>query len=186
MMHHGMSREARRSAAEMAMWGEGEPLRGVASTAAVMGHPIHPMLIPYPLAFLTAALATDVASQRTGDPFWARASGWLLGAGLVSGVAAGVVGAIDYYTIRRANEERQGKVHAYGNMAALALAGANLALRRRDRYGEVSTEAVALSALTAALLGVTGWAGGELSYRHMVGVAGHDDQHVGEERRYVA
>jgi uncharacterized membrane protein len=163
------------------------PVRGLPSTAAIVGHPIHPMMIPYPIAFLTAVLATDVASRATRDPFWSRASHLLLGAGIVAGAAAGAVGAIDYLTIRRAREKPAGKLHAYGNPIALALAGANLALRRNRRDGAAPTGGeIALSAATAVLLGVTGWAGAELSYRHMVGVEGHGDQHTEEEKRVVS
>lgn len=164
-----------------------ERTKGLPSTAAIAGHPIHPMMIPYPIAFLTAALATDLAARATRDPFWARASNWLLGAGTVAGLAAGAVGAIDYVTIRRAHEKSVGKLHAYGNPAALALAAANLASRRgRQGRDAIPTGGeVAITAAVAALLGVTGWAGAELSYRHMVGVVGHDDQHTDEEKRVV-
>jgi uncharacterized membrane protein len=160
------------------------PTRGLPSTAAVAGHPIHPMIIPYPVAFLTTALVTDVAAQRTGDPFWTRATNLLLGAGIVSGLAAGLFGAIDYFTIRRAREKPVGRLHAYGNITALGLAAANLAMRDRDDAAP-STVDLALTAATAALVGVTGWAGAELSYRHMVGVAGHGDQHDHIEKRVV-
>ncbi len=162
------------------------PIRGLPSTAAIVGHPIHPMLIPFPITFLTAAVATDLAARSTGDPFWSRTSRWMLGAGIVTGIVAGAVGAIDYYTIRRAREKSVGKLHAYGNPTALLLAAANLALRRSrsDRDPPGSGE-LALSLATAAVLGITGWAGAELSYRHMVGVAGHGDQHTEEEKRVV-
>jgi len=163
------------------------PIRGLPSTAAIMGHPIHPMLIPFPITFLTAAVATDVAARTTDDPFWARTSQWMLGAGIVTGLLAGAVGAIDYYTIRRAREKSVGKLHAYGNPLAIALAAANLAMRRNRREGDLpGSGEIALSLATAAVLGVTGWAGAELSYRHMVGVAGHGDQHTEEEKRYVS
>ncbi len=162
------------------------PVRGLPSTAAVVGHPIHPMLIPYPITFLTAALATDVAARATQDPFWSRTSRWMLGAGLVTGLVAGAVGAIDYFTIRRAREKSVGKLHAYGNPLALGLAAANLAIRHKRQAGAMPSAAeIGLSTATAAVLGVTGWAGAELSYRHMVGVAGHGDQHTEEEKRYV-
>ncbi|KAA2244129.1 DUF2231 domain-containing protein [Salinarimonas soli] len=144
------------------------------------------MLIPFPITFLTAAVATDVAARTTEDPFWARTSSWMLGAGIVTGLLAGAVGAIDYYTIRRAREKSVGKLHAYGNPLAIALAAANLAMRRNRRPGDLpGSGEIALSLATAAVLGVTGWAGAELSYRHMVGVAGHGDQHTEEEKRYV-
>ena len=60
------------------------------STAAIDGHPFHPLLVTLPIAFLIGALLTDLAFQGTGDAFWARASTWLFGAGLVSGALAAV------------------------------------------------------------------------------------------------
>jgi uncharacterized membrane protein len=46
--------------------------RGVRSTAAIFGHPIHPMLVVFPIGFLVGALATDLAFWGTDDPFWVR------------------------------------------------------------------------------------------------------------------
>ena len=65
------------------------------STASILGHPIHPMLIPFPIAFFVTTLISDLAFQQTGNPFWATASLWLLGAGLVMAGLAAVVGLID-------------------------------------------------------------------------------------------
>ncbi len=179
-------REDFRKAVQPEQGSRARPVRGLPSTAAIMGHPIHPMLIPFPITFLTAALATDVAARTTEDPFWSRASRWMLGAGIVTGLVAGAVGAIDYFTIRRAREKSVGKLHAYGNPIALGLAAANLAMRQKRQADAMpGTAEIALSTATAAVLGVTGWAGAELSYRHMVGVAGHGDQHTEEEKRYV-
>ena len=160
------------------------PARGLPSTAAIAGHPIHPMIIPYPVAFLTSAVASDIAARRTGDPFWARASKVLLGAGIVGGLGAAVFGAVDYFTIKRAREKATGRLHAYGNPVALALAGTSLALRR-GADAKPSAPATTLAALTAGLVFLTGWAGAELSYRHMIGVVGHDDQHDHAEKQIV-
>ena len=161
-----------------------KPIRGLPSTAAIGGHPIHPMIVPYPIACLTAVVATDIAARTTGDAFWARASKYLVGAGIVSGLAAGAVGAIDYFTIKRAREMKTGKLHAYGNPVAIGLAVASFAMRKTgERPGD---GAVGLSVATAGVLGVTAWAGAELSYRHMVGVVGHDDQHDHSEKQIVA
>ena len=165
---------------------ESAPTRGLPSTAAIFGHPIHPAIVPYPIAFLTTALATDLAARATGDAFWGKASRWLLGAGIVAGAAAGAVGAIDYYTIRRARASRAGRIHAMGNPLALGLAVATLAARRGQPNGIPGPGAVLMTGAMFALLGVTAWAGGELSYTHMVGVRGHGDQHSDREKRYVA
>ncbi len=162
------------------------PTKGLPSTAAIAGHPIHPAIVPFPIAFLTSVVATDLAARATRDPFWGRSSSLLLGAGIVTGLAAGAVGAIDYYTIRRAREQTVGKVHSYGNSVSLGLAAANWALRRGRTSAPPGPLGLALSVVTAGLLGVTAWAGAELSYRHMVGVAGHGDQHTEAEKHYVA
>ena len=67
----------------------------------------------------------------------------------------------------------EGRIHAYGNVTALALTGLNLALRGRTNR-HVPRRGVALSAAVAGLLGLTGWLGGELSYRYKVGVMEQD------------
>lgn len=143
------------------------------SRAAIFGHPVHPMLVPFPLAFLVGALLADLGFWATADVFWARASAWLLGVGLLTGLAAGAVGAIDYFGVPRANALRIGRVHAYGNVVALALALANWILRLGGPADAILPTGLVLSLLTAAVLGVTGWAGGELSYRHRIGVTEH-------------
>lgn len=147
--------------------------RGVKSTASIMGHPIHPMLIPFPIAFLVGAFAADLAYWLTSDRFWAQAAAWLVGAGLVAGVAAALIGLIDFSTISRARVHRAGWIHALGNSTVLVLALINLLLRLGDPVGAVLPWGLILSGLTAGLLVVTGWYGGELAYKHMIGVTGH-------------
>jgi uncharacterized membrane protein len=155
--------------------GEVDHTRGVPATAAISGHPLHPALIPFPIAFLVGALAADLASLATGDPFWARAGLWLTGAGAWLGLLAAIPGLIDFATVDRARVHRIGWVHALGNGAVLALAILSWLLRLGDAEAAVLPWGLALSAVIAALLTVTGWIGGELAYRHMIGVTGHTD-----------
>lgn len=144
------------------------------STASILGHPIHPMIVPLPITFLAAAFVTDLAWWGTGDDFWARVSLWMIGAGVVTGLLAGVVGAIDFATIAHARKGSSGWIHALGNVAALVLAGINWLLRLGDMTDAIVPWGLVLSALVALLLVVTGWYGGELAYRHRIGVIGHD------------
>jgi uncharacterized membrane protein len=65
------------------------------STASIAGHPIHPMLIPFPIAFFVSTFLADLAFWQTGDEFWATAGMWLLGAGLVMASLAAIAGVID-------------------------------------------------------------------------------------------
>lgn len=140
------------------------------SRAAIAGHPLHPSIVPLPIAFLSSALATDLAYAGTGDQFWARASRWLLRAGVVSALAAAPLGLLDFLSIPRARRA-EGWLHAGGNGVVLALSLVNLAARERDERGSVIPVGLALSGAAASLLAVTGWAGGELTYRYGIGVS---------------
>ena len=147
---------------------------GVTSTAAIAGHPLHPAMIPFPIAFLTGALLADIAFWQTGGAFWARAAMWLVGAGLVMGALAAVLGLIDFLTIERVRRLTIGWVHFIGNAAALLLSLVNLWLRLGDPAAAVLPWGLVLSAVVGLILVVTGWYGGELAYRHKIGVVGHD------------
>ena len=145
----------------------------VPSNAAFRGHPIHPMLIPLPIGALVLSLVTDLVFVFGGSEFWAEASWWLLWAGIVSGVLAAAVGAVDYLTIHRVRSHRAGNIHLVTNVAVLALVVANLWIRAGDHATAITPAGVIITIVTAGLLGVSGWYGGELSYRHGVGVTGH-------------
>src|SRR3546814_18548439 len=66
------------------------------STARIGNHPIHPMLVPFPIAFFVGTLAVDIVYSQTGDDLWAVASGWLLIAGLVMAAVAELAGLPDF------------------------------------------------------------------------------------------
>ena len=145
-------------------------LRGVRSVASIHGHPMHPALVSFPIAFLVGALATDVAFASTRDAFWARVSLWLLGSGVFTGLAAAVLGLIDFVAIRRVRSTATGWVHFLGNVAAVGLALANWLMRTGNVEARLLPWGLVLSAVTTTILVVTGWLGGELSYRHGIGV----------------
>jgi uncharacterized membrane protein len=65
------------------------------STASIAGHPIHPMLIPFPIAFFVGTFVCDLVFWRTGNTNWADATLWLLGVGLIMAALAAVVGLVD-------------------------------------------------------------------------------------------
>lgn len=145
---------------------------GVPSTVAIVGHPLHPLIVTFPIAFLTGALGTDLGYWLTQDPFWARASVWLLGAGLLTGLLAAATGMMDFLKIDRVKKHSAGWIHAVGNIAGLFLALINWVLRLNDPAAAVFPLGIILSTVVAALLGITGWFGAELIYRHKVAVIG--------------
>ena len=154
---------------------------GVESTAAAFHHPLHPMAIAFPVAALMSAPLADLAARSTDDPFWRRAGRWLLTGGLVSGVGASAIGLVDYLAIKEVRRLPSAHVHAGGNVLAMALVALNLSRRdARDREGPDGVD-LGLSLATVALLGVTAWLGGELSYRHGIGVIADDSPTAKQE-----
>jgi uncharacterized membrane protein len=146
---------------------------GVPSTVAIAGHPLHPLIVTFPIAFLTSVLATDVAYWLTSDAFWARVSFWLLIGGLITGVVAALTGMSDFLKIDRVREHSAGWIHMAGNVAALGFSLVNLILRWNNQVGAVLPVGIILSLIVAAALGITGWYGAELVYRHKVAVIGY-------------
>jgi uncharacterized membrane protein len=146
---------------------EHHPPDGIKSTAAIAGHPIHPMLVPFPIASLVGALVTDIVFMITENPFWAEASRWLLLAGLITGALAAIFGLIDFVTIDKIRQHRAAWIHFLGNSLVMILALVNLFMRPENT---VPTTGLVISVIIALILVVTGWLGGELSYRHRIGV----------------
>lgn len=146
------------------------------STASLMGHPIHPMLVPFPIVFFISALATDLLFFGNEAEIWATASVWLLGAGLVTAALAALAGLVDFFGDRRVRSLRDARMHMIGNIVAVLVEAVNLVLRLGDPVAGVST-GVILSAVAVVILAFTGWKGGELVFRHRVGV--HDGGHAG-------
>jgi len=153
---------------------------GHRSTAAIGGHPLHPMMIAFPTAFLTALVASDVVCASCGDVFWKNVSYWLCISGLVTGAVAALLGAIDFFTIPAARRLPTGWIHFLGNGAALFITFLNSWLRWNDSPTVPWPWGLPLSAGAFLLLCVTGWCGGELAYRYRIGVIPRAEDSPGE------
>jgi len=141
------------------------------STAQVAGHPIHPMLIPFPVAFLVATLVSDLIFLRTGNPGWATASLWLLGAALVMAALAAAAGLIDFLGDERIRDLSAAWHHMIGNVIAVVLALINWYRRYAATEPGIPSGGVVLSLLVVLILLYTGWRGWEMVYKHRVAVS---------------
>ncbi|MEG4202928.1 DUF2231 domain-containing protein [Microcoleus sp. Pol7_A1] len=145
---------------------------GITSTLSVAGHPIHPIIVIFPVAFLVGAAGTDIGYWLTSDPFWARASVWLMGVGFAAGILAAITGFLDFFKVKRVRDRSAGWLHMGGNVAVMVLTLINLVLRQGNPAEPILYTGLAISIVVATLLGITGWFGGELSFRHKIGVIG--------------
>lgn len=149
------------------------PIGGTESTAQVGGHPLHPMLVPFPIVFLITTLACDIMFWVSEDPFWATVAIWALGAGLATGAVAAMAGLADFLGSARIRALKDSWQHFIGNAAVLVLAFVNFYVRWSDTTvaDAVFPAGILLSAVVVLVLGYTGWKGGEMVYRHGIGVA---------------
>ncbi|MGF1588158.1 MAG: DUF2231 domain-containing protein [Pleurocapsa sp.] len=147
---------------------------GVTSSVAIAGHPIHPIIVVFPVAFLTGAAGSDLGYWLTKDLFWARASTWLIGLGLVAGILAALIGMLDFLRVPRVRKRTAGWAHMILNVTALVLTAINFWLRL-DNPNFIVPIGLISSLLVATLLGLGGWYGGELSFRHKIGVIGPNE-----------
>ena len=141
------------------------------STAKIFGHPIHPMIVPFPLAFFVAAFVTDIVYSHTDNLMWQYFSIWLITGGLVMGGLAALVGFIDYFGDREVRAQRPATPHMLLNVVAMLVALVNAFVHSRDGWTAVVPEGLILSGIVVLMLGVSSWLGGSLVYRHRVGVA---------------
>lgn len=151
------------------------PPEGTPSAVAVAGHPLHPMAVTFPIAFLVSALGSDLMFWHLGDPFWARVSLWLLGAGTVTGTLAGIVGAVEVLAIRGIRRRAASWSHSIAAVMLLAVATANWFLRIDEPEAHVIPLGLYLSGLGAILVLLAGWLGGTLVFEHKIGTVEEDD-----------
>ena len=137
------------------------------STARIADHPIHPMLVPFPIVCFILTFVLDVLYVR-GSTDVAWFTNWLLTIGLVMAALAAVAGLTDFFGDKRIQGGDAIK-HMLANVTAVLLEATNLVLRWNDPEFITST-GVYISGLVVLILLYSGWKGGDLVYRHGVGV----------------
>ncbi len=138
----------------------------------LLGHPVHPMLIVFPLGLLSTAVIFDVLYLITENDDLAIFAFWAILAGVVGGVAAAIFGVWDWLGLPSDSRARRvGLNHGAGNVVVAILFAVSWLLRRDDpAYLPETMLPLILGLVGAALAGFTAWLGGELVYRLRVGV----------------
>ena len=140
------------------------------SKAKLLGHPIHPMLIVFPLGLLATAVAFDIAALARNEASWYTISFWMIAAGIIGGLLAAVFGLVDWWAIPAGTRAKAiGLWHGGGNVVVVLLFAVSWFLRR-PAPDQPPMSALVLSFLGVVLALVTGWLGGELVDRLGVGV----------------
>ena len=141
----------------------------MSSPASIKGHPIHPMLVGIPIGLWTFSLVADLVYKLgLGDESWARTAYLCIGGGIVGALLAAVPGLLDLLSLSDPRAKRIGVLHMSVNLVAVALFAISFLMRMNGVPGD--TGPIILSVLGVVILGVGGWLGGELVFRHGVAV----------------
>jgi uncharacterized membrane protein len=141
--------------------------------AKLAGHPVHPMLVVFPLGLFVSSLIFDIiyfAGYRENAAF-ATISFWNIAFGIIGGLLAAVFGLVDWLGIpKKTRAKRLGLYHGGGNVLVVSLFVISWALRASEQDYAVTSAAFALSVVGILFAVITGWLGGELVDRLGVGV----------------
>lgn len=145
------------------------------SRAKILGHPIHPMLVGFPIAFYTATFVALIIYGAAGGAFWFRAALWANLAGVVMAIVAAVPGFIDWAlgVPAKTRAKTVGRIHLGANLGALALFIINLIVQfGRWQAGEPAATAlgIVLTGFGLALTVAAGALGWTLVQTHHVGI----------------
>ena len=138
------------------------------STAKIGGHPIHPMLIPFPIVCFILVLVADYFFLQNHDHPWAAASRILLLIGLVMAALAAVTGLTDFLGEKRIQGPDAIK-HALANVTVVVIELVNLILRWHNDAA-IGKIGIYLSGISVLILVYSGWKGGDLVFKHGMGV----------------
>ena len=158
----------------------------MASPASIGGHPVHPILIPFPIALWVFSLVADVIYLWRGNPAWRNyVAFYALLAGIIGGAVAAVPGFIDWLSLKDRNVVKIANWHARLNVIALLIFAASFYLRTTSGSGLVGgsyTIPLLLSVLGVILITISGWLGGEMVFKHGVAVDTQPDAGGGTAR----
>jgi uncharacterized membrane protein len=135
-----------------------------------MGHPVHPMLVTFPLGMLTIAPIFDIVHWITRNGYWSTIAFWMIAAGTALGLLAAITGTIDWLGIPAGSRARKvGLIHGAGNYLILVLFAISW-LTRLNAQANPPIIAYVLTFIGAAGFMITGYLGGELTIHFGVGI----------------
>ncbi len=149
------------------------------SRIAVAGHPIHAMLVAFPIAGVFAQAFSDVAYWWTADPFWIRAALWASGGAFAMGCVAALSGMAEMVMVPGVRRRAAAWSHAVAAMVLIGLLGTSWGLRLQEGDAAVLPWGLVLSWISLGAVAVAGWHGGKLVFEHQVGIAIPEDDEEG-------
>lgn len=148
---------------------ERRALADTESKIAISGHPLHAMLVTFPIALSFSTLGGDVLYLWTGNSFWSHVSAYAVFGAFAMGVLAGITGTAELLMVRGIRNRSASWTHFILAVMLLSLIGMNWIIRIGDPDGAVLPVGLALSLVMAGMTALTGWHGGKLVFDYQIG-----------------
>src|SRR5215212_7040696 len=133
------------------------------SKVKLFGHPVHPMLIVFPLGLFATAAIFDILFLSSANPLFPAVSFYIIAAGVIGGLLAAVFGLIDWLALPNNSRAKAiGGWHGIGNVVIVALFAISWFLRMNNANFVPGSLALILSFAAVGLALITAWIGGEL------------------------
>jgi uncharacterized membrane protein len=141
------------------------------SISDISEHPMHTVLVAFPAVCFIGAFITDFVYWRSMSFVWANFSVWLLTVGLVMAGLVVIAALLDFIVNRNSRASRPAWPYVLGNGLVIVLSLFNVFVHSRDGYTSVVPTGIILSGIVVVILMITGWMGGEATYRRRAGVS---------------
>jgi uncharacterized membrane protein len=143
----------------------------MASRASIYRHPIHPVLVVFPIGLWVFSFVCDIVALKRPENsvFWNDMAFYTMAAGVIGALLAAIPGYIDYHGLHDSRVKRIATTHFVLNLVVIILYVFNLGFRLNQPV-ETKSSAVLISAIAIVLLAISGWLGGSMVYVHGVAV----------------
>jgi uncharacterized membrane protein len=155
------------------------------SKFAIAGRPIHPYLVMLPIALFTWSFVAGIVYLAGGrEQLWYDLAYWTAIAGVISAVVAAIPGFGDYVTVASKSDASViATAHMALNLLATALFFVTVLLMfDRGATGDLFWVVMAMKAIALGAIGISGWLGGDMVYRHHIGKIADDEPLAAAER----
>lgn len=145
------------------------------SKIALSGHPLHAMMVAFPIALAFSTLGADAMYWFSGEEFWPRVALWSSGVAFLVGFIAGVTGTVELLMAPGIRIRSASWTHFILAVMLLSVLGLNWGFRLPDPVAAVLPFGAMISALAAVMTGITGWHGGKLVFDYRIGTKAEPD-----------
>jgi uncharacterized membrane protein/nitrite reductase/ring-hydroxylating ferredoxin subunit len=143
---------------------------GMRSKAHIKGHPLHPILVSFPISLFAGAFLLDLIAFISFEKSFTQPALYAEVGGLISAVFAAAAGIIDYhYTVPpHSSAKKRATKHAVINSIMLLVFAASFYLRWKT--GTPLFYILLMESVGVVLIGIAAWLGGTLIIRNQIGI----------------